>query len=205
MITIRIDVDYAYPSRVKSFVYTLFRIKSKKDYLKYSKMLACLINQSSQSVKAYWFFNPCTFPDAEMLELLKSDRHEIGLHVINYPDEELLQLESLVKRKIHCYTIHGTARLIGQIVWHRKLGQKQAEIPKDFRLQSFHEFPTYCLDHLCYRLPETEAIAEIKEWLQKDYFLEVHPEWLTQRGRINHRGPYLNVLKNLLTSPSLTT
>ena len=201
MITIRIDVDYAYPSRLKSCLAMKgFWWGEDAQYLQYAKQLAQIINQSEQHVKAYWFFNPYTFPDADMIKLLDNDRHEIGLHVINNPNEELVLLESLLKKKIHYYTIHGTSRLIGQIVWHRKLGQKQAIIPEDFRLKSFHDYSTQCLDAVCYLLSVDEATEAFKNWLSEDYVLECHPEWLSRRGTFNHRGPYIDVLKNLLTS-----
>jgi hypothetical protein len=198
MLIFRVDVDYAFPSRLKSFVYTLFRWRSDKDYLLFAKVLARLFNRSKQDVKVYWFFSSYNFPDAEMLGLLKSDRHEIGLHVINNPKQELSQLEVVAQQKINYYTIHGTARLLGQIVWHRQLGQKQAEIPSDFRLKSFHSDNTYCLDDFCYRLTEVESTKAIKHFIEEGGITEIHPEWLLKRGTFNHRGPYIKVLQNIL-------
>ena len=55
MIKLRIDVDYAYPSRIKSFIYTALNLKGGRDYLKNSKTLARMINESPEEVKAYWF------------------------------------------------------------------------------------------------------------------------------------------------------
>ncbi len=73
MIKIRLDVDYPYPSRLKSFVYVgLNRKKPGKDYLKNSKIIAMMINESKKDVKAYWFFTPYTIPDKELLEMLAS-------------------------------------------------------------------------------------------------------------------------------------
>jgi|WetSurMetagenome_2_1015567.scaffolds.fasta_scaffold20175_4 hypothetical protein len=198
MLIFRVDVDYVFPSRLKSFVYTFFRWRSERDYLLFAKVLAKIFNRSKLDVKVYWFFSSYNFPDAEMLELLKSDRHEVGLHVINNPEKELRQLETVVNQKINYYTIHGTARLLGQIIWHRRLGQKQAKIPEGFRLQSFHSEDTYCLDDFCYRLTEEEATKAIKHFIAEDGIVEIHPEWLLQRGTFNHRGPYIKVLQNIL-------
>ena len=70
MIKLRIDVDYPYPSRLRSFIYTALKIKVGKDYLKNSKILARMINESPKEVKAYWFFTFKTIPDEEMLAML---------------------------------------------------------------------------------------------------------------------------------------
>jgi len=56
MIKIRLDVDYAYPSRPKSFFFTFLSVKVKKNYLKNAKIIARMINESPKEVKAYWFF-----------------------------------------------------------------------------------------------------------------------------------------------------
>jgi len=79
LIKFRIDVDYPYSSRVRSFIYTALNIKIGKDYLKNAKIIARMINESSKEVKAYWFFTPKTLPDKEMLKLLSNTRHEIAL------------------------------------------------------------------------------------------------------------------------------
>jgi hypothetical protein len=201
MITLRVDVDYAYPSRTKSFIYTYLKKKSKAKYLKYPKMLAEIINNATVDVKAYWFFNMQTLPDKDMLSLINSNQHEIGLHVINKPFAELHYLEQAVSKPVEYYTIHGTERLLGQIIWHRKIGQKQTVIPTSFPLKSFHKYPTRALDWLCYQLPTSEAVDKATSWIEQNCVLEVHPEWLiTDGGFINHRGPYIEVLKRLLYS-----
>ena len=143
MIKLRIDVDYPYPSRNKSFLYVALRIKSKKskDYLKNAHIIAKMINDSPKEVKAYWFFTPYTIPDKRLLDILEIGKHEIGLHVAKDPYRELKALETETNCKINYYTIHGTSRLFAQLIWGRRLGQKQANIPSDFGLESFHELP----------------------------------------------------------------
>lgn len=46
LITLRIDVDYPYPSRFRSFLYTALGGGTRKDYLKNSKIVARMINKS---------------------------------------------------------------------------------------------------------------------------------------------------------------
>lgn len=198
----RIDVDYPYPSRAKSFLYTFLGWKTNNQYLKYSKILADLINTANVEVKAFWFFNKNALPDNELLAILSSSRHMIGLHAVNDPVEELAQLESISPKCIEYYTIHGTSRLLGQIIWHRKLGQKQVDIPVGFKLKSFHTLPTYCLDEFCYRLSSEVALKAINHFIDKENaVVELHPEWLVCRGRLNHRGPYMETLSRLLHIP----
>ena len=95
MIKLRIDVDYPYASRAKSFLYVALRIKSTKseNYLENARVIAQMINESSKNVKAYWFFTPCTIPDNRLLDLLNAERHEVALHVANKPFEEWKALE----------------------------------------------------------------------------------------------------------------
>jgi len=50
LIESRIDVDYPYPSRIKSFIYTAFGIKTRKEYLKNPKIIAKMINESQKNV-----------------------------------------------------------------------------------------------------------------------------------------------------------
>ena len=102
MIKLRFDVDYPYPSRAKSFLYLALRIKHRKsrDYLKNSRIIAKMINESPKQVKAYWFFTPYTIPDNRLLGLLNSDRHEVALHVANKPIEEWKNLEKATGRTV---------------------------------------------------------------------------------------------------------
>jgi hypothetical protein len=204
MIKLRIDVDYPYPSRAKSFLYTYLGWRTKRGYLAYAKMLADLINNSIPEVKAMWFFNIHALPDDEMLALLSGSQHEIGLHVVNNPEEELAQLEQVSTKSVEYYTIHGTERLLGQIVWHRPLGQKQVKVPQDFRLKSYHEFPTNGLDWLCYNTDAKAALIIANDWVRQGIVLEAHPEWIIKKGKINHRGPYKEVLTKLLHAPPVS-
>jgi hypothetical protein len=198
MIKIRLDVDYAYPSRNKSLICTALKIRPKKDYLKNSKIIAKMVNETQQEVMAYWFFTPLTLPDQEMMDLMDPKRHEIALHVAVNPHKELATLETLTNQKLRYYTIHGTERLLGRIIWRRKLGQTRVPIPKDFPLQNFWDFPTLSLDKVCYDKSTEEAFKIAKENVAEDKVLHVHPDWLFRRGKFNHRGSYYGILRDLL-------
>ena len=152
MIKLRLDVDYPYPSRAKSFLYIALGIKKRggKDYLKNARVIAKMINESPKQVMAYWFFTPFTLPDKKLLDLLHEDRHEVALHIATNPYREWKILENETNRKIQYYSIHGTPRLINQILWRRKFGQGQTKVPSDFPLKSFHDFPTVSLDAVRY-------------------------------------------------------
>jgi hypothetical protein len=195
---IRIDVDYPYPSRLRSFAYTLLGVKLGSDYLKNCKIIARMINESSEKVKAYWFFTTKTLPDKPLLALLANQKHEIGLHVVNRPREELATLESATGKKVAYYTIHGTARLFGRILWRRKLNQARAQIPEGFQLKSFHEFTTTALDALCYANAGDRANEMAMEAVAENHVLEIHPDWLFEKGTINHRGPCYPTLQKIL-------
>ncbi len=93
MIKLRLDVDYPYPSRLQSFLFTALNIKQAVNYLKNSKIIAKMINESPQEIKAYWFFVPQTTPDSELLALLNKDRHEVALHVATQPYPEWKNLK----------------------------------------------------------------------------------------------------------------
>jgi hypothetical protein len=198
MIKLTIDVDYPYPSRVKSFLYTVLNLKIGKDYLKNSKIIAKMINESTREVRAYWFFTPKTIPDSELLEVLGRDKHEVALHIANNPNAELKLLEKATKRKINYYTIHGTARLLARMMWRRKLWEDKAHVPSDFQLKYFYERPPVELDVLCYANPTTQVVKLAENSVAKGETLHIHPEWLFNRGKINHRGPFYEVLKGML-------
>ena len=198
MIKLRLDVDYAYPSRNKSLVYTALKIQTKKDYLKNSKIIAKMVNETKQDVVAYWFFTPRTLPDHEMLELMNPQRHEVALHVAVNPYKELEALEKLTGRKLRYYTIHGTERLLGRIIWRRKLWQARVPIPEGFPLQNFWDFPTLSLDRVCYDKSTEEALKIAQDSIAEGKVLHVHPDWLYEHGKYNHRGPYFGVLKSIL-------
>jgi hypothetical protein len=199
MIKLRFDVDYAYPSRYKSFTYTALKLKNpSKDYLKLSKIISKMINESTKQIQATWFFTPYTIPDAELLTLLTPDKHEVALHVATDPYKELANLEKATNRKVNYYTVHGTARLIARLIWGRKLSQARVPIPEGFPLKSFYDFPTVHLDVICYRNSTAESIQIAQNSIEKGEILHVHPEWLLQRGTFNHRGPYYQTLRALL-------
>lgn len=199
MIKLRIDVDYPYPSRIRSFFYTALGLKMGSDYLKNSKIIARMINESAKEVEAYWFFTPKTIPDSELLGLLDNSKHEIALHVVNNPIREWKSLEEATGRKIRYYTIHGTARLGARIMWKR-WKKKSPEIPPDFPLESFYQFQVEGLDLICYSHPTTQALKIAEEAIRKGLVLHLHPIWLFQRGRINHRGPFYETLRRILSN-----
>ncbi|NLD65760.1 MAG: hypothetical protein GX648_04215 [Crenarchaeota archaeon] len=200
MMKLRIDVDYPFPSRMKSFIYVALRLKhaKKQDYLKNACILAQMINESSKTVRAYWFFTPYTIPDEKLLALLNTEKHEVALHVANNPFKELKTLENETNRKVKYYTIHGTNRFVAKLLWGRKPGQSQAIIPEGFPLISFHTFPTMSLDRERY-LHGCELTAnEIPKWVEQGIVMSMHPEWLFDKNDKTKRGPYYDVLKNAL-------
>lgn len=197
MIRLRIDVDYPYPSRIRSFIYTTLNIKTSKDYLKNSKIVAKMINDSQEEVKAFWFFTPKTIPDKELLALIDNDKHEVSLHVVNNPNAELQMLERITGKKINYYTIHGTARLLARIMWKR-WKVRAPKIPNGFPVQSFHQFPTEGLDSLCYLYPIEQAVTIAEDCIRKGCVMYFHPIWLFQRGKMNYRGPFYESLKRIL-------
>jgi hypothetical protein len=197
LITLRIDVDYPYPSRLRSFLRTALGIGTSKEYLKNSKIVARMINESPQKVKAYWFFTPKTIPDKELLALLNNEKHEIALHIVNDPYGELKNLEDLTGKKNAYYTIHGTARMFARLMWKR-WKNREPRIPEAFPLKSFHQFPTLGLDSLCFTIPRERAVKMAEEYIQKDCVIYFHPIWLFQRGKLNHRGPFYEALKKIL-------
>jgi hypothetical protein len=197
VIKLRIDVDYPYPSRVRNIIYTALNAKVGRDYLKNSKILARMINDSNEEVKTYWFFTSKTIPDEELLLMLDAKRHEVALHVANHPYAEMAILEKATGRRIRYYTIHGTSRLVGRILWSR-WKDKAPAIPRDFPLQSFHQFPTFVLDGCCYSQGTAKAVEAAEASIIQGKVLEVHPDWLFQRGTINHRGPYYEALRRIL-------
>jgi hypothetical protein len=200
MIKIRVDVDYPYSSRAKSFLYVGLRIKKRKskNFLRNAQIIAKMINESPKEIRAYWFFTPYTIPDKKLLDLLGADKHEVALHVAKEPFREWKNLEDETNKKIHYYTIHGTSNFVAQLLWGRKLGQKQANIPNDFPLESFHHFTTYSLDRVCYSNGFEESKQIVKDWINTGIVVSIHPDWLFKKGKKNRRGPYCDVLRNIL-------
>jgi len=129
--------------------------------------------------------------------MLNPDKHEIALHVATDPYGEMEALQKATERTIRYYTIHGTSSLLGRLLWSR-WKTKAPTIPRDFPLQSFHEFPTLALDDYCYGKTTAKSIEMAESSIVQGKVLEIHPEWLFQRGTINHRGPYYEVLRNIL-------
>jgi len=199
VIKLRLDVDYAYSSRAKSFMYLALRIKNKKkNYLKNSKIIARMFKESPKQVMAYWFFTPYTIPDKSLLDLLTPERNEVALHIATDPYQEWKTLENKTQRTVKYYTIHGTSRVIAQLLWGRKIGQKQAKVPSDFPLKSFHDFKTYSLDEGRHKFGLERTKIDAGNLIKENVVLEIHPEWLFNKGTINPRGPYYDVLKYIL-------
>jgi hypothetical protein len=173
-------------------------MKIAKDYLKNAKIIARMINESPEKVKAYWFFTPQTAPDNELLRLLMEGRHEIALHIARHPNAEWRLLEKITKRKVRFYTVHGTERLLGRLIWRRKPWEDRVKVPKSFQLKSFYAFPTVGLDILSYNNPTEKAVQRAKKAILKGEVLHIHPVWLFQRGKINRRGPFYETLKAIL-------
>jgi hypothetical protein len=200
-IKLRIDIDYPYPSsRFKSFLYIALGIKRRenKAYLKNAKIIAKMVNASPKQVKAYWFFTPYTIPDKQLLDLLNSERHEIALHVAKDAEKEWKTLEDQTNRTVKYYSIHGTSNLFSQLLWKRKRGQKQAKIPIDFPLKSFHDFDTNSLDTRRFEAGFDGVKEEAERWIREKSVISMHPEWLFKAGKKNRRGPYYDILKTIL-------
>ena len=199
-IKLRMDVDYAYPSRLKSFFFMILNTKVENSYLKNAKIIAQMVNESTRKVRAYWFFTPYTLPDEDMLALMRKDRHEAALHVAVDPYRELEQLEKATNQRVVYFTIHGTERFLAQILWRRKPFQTRAIIPEGFPLDDFWTtFDTVRLDLDVYSKSKDKALEIAKQGVAEGKVLHVHPEWLFKPGgRINRRGPYYDSLKMIL-------
>jgi hypothetical protein len=183
-----------------SFASVLFKRKlGIGSYLENCKIIAKLINESSREIKAFWFFTPYTIPDKELLNLLDSGKHEIALHVANHPFAEWKCLEEKTGRKVRFYTVHGTERLLGKLLWRRQLHKNKADIPDNFPLQSFYVYPTFSLDVACYAFSENNVFEKAKVAYLNGEVVHFHPEWLFNRGLFNHRGPVYNTLMKLLS------
>jgi hypothetical protein len=197
LIRLRIDVDYPYPSRIRSFIYTAFGLRVGKEYLANSKIIAKMINESEKEIMAFWFFTPKTIPDNALLELLGKGKHEVALHIVNDPVKELALLEDTTGRKVRYYTIHGIDRFLGRLVWKRWKASPPG-IPTEYPLQSFYRFPHLGLDVVCYVFPAEQALNIALSQIEKGVMLHIHPMWLFQRGKINQRGPYFETLRRIL-------
>lgn|GEM_PF-247460 len=199
MIKLRIDVDYPYTSRARSFASVALRRKSTggTDYLRNACIIAQMVNESQKAIKAYWFFTPYTVPDKRLLQLLKPEKHEVALHVVNKPEEEWKELEQKTGRTIKYYSIHGTENRVAQLIWGRH-GKSQVVPKSDFPLRSFHDFTTMSLDRERYLHGYEKTLKSIHAWAEQDVVLSIHPDWLFKINNKTNRGPYYDVLKSAL-------
>jgi hypothetical protein len=200
MIKLRIDVDYPYTSRTKSFLYIALRVRNAggNDYLKNARIIAQMINESPKQVMGYWFFTPYTIPDQRMLDLLEPQRHEVALHVATTPVKEWHELAEKTHREIQYYTMHGTAGKLNRLLWGRKLSQAQPSIPEDFPLTSFHDFQTMSLDRERYLKGYEGSLQATESFISKNIVMSIHPDWLFERNEKTQRGPYYDTLKTML-------
>jgi hypothetical protein len=83
-------------------------------------------------------------------------------------------------------------------MWGRKLSEAKVPIPKGFPLKSFHDFPTTGIDRLSYANPPETVVKTAENSIRQGQVLHFHPEWLFQRGTINHRGPFYEPLRRIL-------
>jgi hypothetical protein len=197
LIKLRLDVDYPYPSRVRSFIFTTIGIRIDKDYLKNSKILARMINETTRQVKTTWFFTPKTIPDNELLNLLNNQRHEVALHVVNKPFAEWKNLERVTGTRVKYYTVHGTERRLARIMWRRGTA-RSPKIPSNFPLLCYSQFPTEYLDGTCYSNSPRRTLQIAEDAISEGKVLFFHPIWLFQRGKINRRGPVYETLRAIL-------
>jgi hypothetical protein len=131
-----------------------------------------------------------------MLAITNNKRHALELHVVKDPLKELENLEKKTGRKANYYTIHGTARLLTRVMW-RRWETREPVIPTNFRLKSFHDFPTFGLDKICYMHTTDQAVEIAHAHIAKKYVLYFHPIWLFQKGTINQRSAYYQALKEI--------
>ncbi len=201
MIQIRVDVDYPYESRAKSFLWIALRRKSKngETYLKNARIIARMINESPQQVKAYWFFTPYTVPDKKLLALLDNKRHEVGLHVILNPAEEWKNLEKETERKVEYYTIHGTQGRVARLLW-RNGHQQPQQVIADFPLTSLHlqQFPTISIDRERFLRGYETSVKHTQDYIKDNNILEIHPDWLFRVNKRGKRGPVYDLMKTIL-------
>ena len=199
MIVLRIDVDYAYNNRVKSFLSAFLRAKLGGGYLENSKTIAKMVNASPNSVKCFWFFTVASLPDREMLSLINNSRHIVCLHAVEdvYGEYKVL-VKHLTKFSfpiVSClFNQHGIKRFPMNIIWHKmRIGLRNSK-----SLTYFSNDGTLGLDTLCYEVGQKKALEAIGENI-----IYVHPDWLFQNGLLNRRGRYFEVLELLLSSYTL--
>ena len=59
-------------------------------------------------------------------------------------------------------------------------------------------FLPYSLDTVRYNHGLDDTKQDAEEWINQNYVLSIHPEWLFKKGRKNRRGPFYDVLKSIL-------
>ncbi len=118
---VRIDVDCPYgkqgllrhiASRVASD-YCLPRMTWLR-YLDELKTILCILNANGKI--AHVFFRKCTYPTAEVCELMEIGGHQFGLHLENSRSaetfrEEHCALEQILGRRVVEFSKHGSGRL----------------------------------------------------------------------------------------------
>ena len=118
---VRIDVDRPYgkeglvrhvASRVSSDYYL-----PRMEWLRYLEELKTILRiLQANGRKAYVFFRKCTYPSAEVLDLMRRGNHQFGLHLENSRsaetfNEELASLERHLGFRITAFSKHGSGRL----------------------------------------------------------------------------------------------
>jgi hypothetical protein len=119
-IILRIDVDSPYGK--KNLLHHFFsRIASDFNlrpililpYLTYLLNFVKYLNE--KSIRGYFFFRRCTLPTNDVLNVLRSGRHIIGLHLENSRSfdsfkEEVETIENCIKTKAEVFTKHGSGK-----------------------------------------------------------------------------------------------
>ena len=202
---IRIDVDYPYVNRLKSFLAVFLRVKLGKGYLANAKEIAKMVNGSKKEVKCYWFFTIQTMPDAELMHMLLSKKHEICLHAVKdvfsegwdlqwHASELLLDMGKKELKTVRYFNQHGVRRLLAKVIWRKFTKGLQNQFP----LQYFGEKNCVKLDMLCYQMQDDEKAYQIAKNAE---VIHIHPEFLNENSKLkfNKRGLYRDVLERLLT------
>lgn len=118
---LRIDVDRPYgkrglvrhvASRIASDCYM-----PRIDRLGYLHDLAVILKTLNKRGKsAYVFFRKCTYPNAQICELMQEGGHQFGLHLENSRTEEtfkseLHSLEQKLRHRVTAFSKHGSGRM----------------------------------------------------------------------------------------------
>lgn len=191
-----IDVDYPYSSRWKSFLSVFTGVKFGNDYLQNSKIIARMINRSGLPVSAFWSFTYQAVPDQELTYLLRNNGHAVALHLVKDPERELAILEEAVKRKVSLYSVHGISNR-GKLIWKTVL-RRNTIIENMERLVYTTSPEVFHLDVYCFNHNFEASLQKCKEAVLQEKFIHFHPEWLFQKGTLNHRSSFYLVLYNLL-------